>query len=118
MKKLISIIAAVTVFAGSAIADEGMWLLPLLEKMNGKAMQELGCELIEKVSRAAKEDHLTKMVSQMVTEETLTKISIKILTKISAVKIKTAMFAITDRAAEDAIAEDAAVWTFRHLKNH
>ena len=25
-KKLISIITAVTVFAGSAIADEGMWL--------------------------------------------------------------------------------------------
>ena len=47
-KKLISIIAAVTVFAGSAIADEGMWLLPLLEKMNGKAMQELGCELTPK----------------------------------------------------------------------
>ena len=48
MKKLISIITAVTVFAGSAIADEGMWLLPLLEKMNGKAMKELGCELTPK----------------------------------------------------------------------
>ena len=48
MKKLISIITAVTIFAGSAIADEGMWLLPLLEKMNGKAMQELGCELTPK----------------------------------------------------------------------
>ena len=48
MKKLISIITAVTVFAGSAIADEGMWLLPLLEKMNCKAMKELGCELTPK----------------------------------------------------------------------
>ena len=48
MKKIISIITALTVFAGSAIADEGMWLLPLLEKMNGKAMQELGCELTPK----------------------------------------------------------------------
>ena len=48
MKKLISIITTLTVFAGSAIADEGMWLLPLLEKMNGKAMQELGCELTPK----------------------------------------------------------------------
>ena len=48
MKKLISIITAVTVFAGSAIADEGTWLLPLLEKMNGKALKELGCELTPK----------------------------------------------------------------------
>ena len=48
MKKLISIITTLTVFAGSAFADEGMWLLPLLEKMNGKAMQELGCELTPK----------------------------------------------------------------------
>ncbi len=48
MKKLLSIITALTLFAGSAMADEGMWLLPLLEKMNGKAMQELGCELTPK----------------------------------------------------------------------
>ena len=48
MKRIISIITALTVFAGSAIADEGMWLLPLLEKMNGKAMKELGCELTPK----------------------------------------------------------------------
>ncbi len=48
MKKILSIITALTVFAGSAIADEGMWLLPLLEKMNGKAMKELGCELTPK----------------------------------------------------------------------
>ena len=48
MKKIISIITALTIFTGSAIADEGMWLLPLLEKMNGKAMKELGCELTPK----------------------------------------------------------------------
>jgi len=48
MKRIISIITALTIFAGSAIADEGMWLLPLLEKMNGKAMKELGCELTPK----------------------------------------------------------------------
>ena len=29
MKKLITIITALTLFAGSAFADEGMWLLPL-----------------------------------------------------------------------------------------
>ena len=28
-----------------AKADEGMWLLPLLEKLNAKKMQELGCKL-------------------------------------------------------------------------
>ena len=28
-----------------AVADEGMWLLPLLEKMNIKTMQQMGCEL-------------------------------------------------------------------------
>ncbi len=48
MKKILSIITALTLFTGSAIADEGMWLLPLLEKMNGKAMKELGCELTPK----------------------------------------------------------------------
>ena len=48
MKKLISIITALTLFAGSAFADEGMWLLPLIKKMNGKDMKELGCELSPK----------------------------------------------------------------------
>jgi hypothetical protein len=48
MKKLITIITALTLFAGSAFADEGMWLLPLIQKMNGKAMKELGCELTPK----------------------------------------------------------------------
>ena len=45
MKKIISIISAVALFAGSMKADEGMWLLPLIQQMNGQAMQELGCEL-------------------------------------------------------------------------
>ena len=48
MKRILSIIAAMTVFAGSTFADEGMWLLPLLEKMNGKALKEAGCELTPK----------------------------------------------------------------------
>ena len=48
MKKFITIITALTIFAGSAFADEGMWLLPLIKKMNGKAMKELGCELSPK----------------------------------------------------------------------
>ena len=48
MKKFISIITAMTIFAGSLSADEGMWLLPLIKKMNSKAMKELGCELSAK----------------------------------------------------------------------
>ena len=48
MKKILSIITALTLFTGSAFADEGMWLLPLLEKMNGKALSEAGCELTPK----------------------------------------------------------------------
>ena len=48
MKKFISIITALTLFTGSAFADEGMWLLPLIKKMNGKDMKELGCELSPK----------------------------------------------------------------------
>ena len=48
MKRIISIITAMTLFAGSAFADEGMWLLPLIKKMNGKDMKELGCELSPK----------------------------------------------------------------------
>jgi hypothetical protein len=47
MKKIISIIAALSICV-TTFADEGMWLLPLLEKMNDKAMKELGCELTPK----------------------------------------------------------------------
>ena len=45
MKKFISIITILALCAGSLRADEGMWLLPLLKKMNGKALKEAGCEL-------------------------------------------------------------------------
>ena len=48
MKRLLSFFTALTIFAGSAVADEGMWLLPLLEKMNKKEMKELGCRLTPK----------------------------------------------------------------------
>ena len=44
MKRITSIIAALAVCV-SAMADEGMWMLPLLQKMNADAMKELGCEL-------------------------------------------------------------------------
>jgi hypothetical protein len=45
MKRLILTIAAVLTIAVSASADEGMWLLPLLQKMNAQAMADLGCRL-------------------------------------------------------------------------
>ena len=48
MKRFFAILTVLTAFAGSMRADEGMWLLPLIEKMNGKAMQEVGCELTPK----------------------------------------------------------------------
>ena len=48
MKKILCILAAVAVFAGSVRADEGMWMLPLLQKMNSKAMKDLGCKLSAK----------------------------------------------------------------------
>lgn len=47
MKKFLAFVAAL-VFSVSAFADEGMWLLPLLQKMNGKALKEAGCKLSPK----------------------------------------------------------------------
>ncbi|MBQ7017459.1 MAG: S46 family peptidase [Bacteroidales bacterium] len=46
MKKL-SLLLALAIMLGSmpVKADEGMWLLPLLEKLNIKKMQEMGCKL-------------------------------------------------------------------------
>ena len=47
MKRISCIIASLCICLTS-FADEGMWLLPLIQKMNGKAMKELGCELSPK----------------------------------------------------------------------
>ena len=43
-KSFLAIIAAILI-TGTAYADEGMWLLPLLQKMNADAMSRLGCRL-------------------------------------------------------------------------
>ena len=43
--KRIALWALALVMVLPARADEGMWLLPLLEKMNGKALKEAGCRL-------------------------------------------------------------------------
>ena len=45
IKKLSISIAALALAITPAIADEGMWLLPLLKKMNIGTMQEMGLEL-------------------------------------------------------------------------
>ena len=47
MKRIATIITALSICV-SALADEGMWMLPLLQKMNADAMKELGCELTPK----------------------------------------------------------------------
>jgi len=44
MKRLFCLLAALSVSA-SALADEGMWLLPYLQKMNIKTMKARGCRL-------------------------------------------------------------------------
>ncbi len=45
MKKIFLTLSAITMLAFGASADEGMWLLPLLQKMNSKAMENIGCRL-------------------------------------------------------------------------
>ena len=44
MKRFFAILAAMSLTL-TAAADEGMWLLPLLQKMNGKALHDAGCKL-------------------------------------------------------------------------
>ena len=44
MKKILSLSAAL-LLSLTAFADEGMWLLPLIQKMNAKALAEAGCRL-------------------------------------------------------------------------
>ena len=46
MKKLgFLLVCAILLGSAPLKADEGMWLLPLLEKLNIKKMQEMGCKL-------------------------------------------------------------------------
>ena len=44
MKKILSSLLALTLSL-SAFADEGMWLLPLLDQLNGRSLMEAGCKL-------------------------------------------------------------------------
>ena len=43
MKRILTILALSVCVAASA--DEGMWLLPLLQKFNSEAMRNIGCRL-------------------------------------------------------------------------
>ena len=45
MKKILTAIAIALFLIPSAKADEGMWLLPLLEQMNSDALRNLGARL-------------------------------------------------------------------------
>ena len=46
MKKLIIFVLCLSLSIGAKVrADEGMWLLPLLEKFNIEQMQKMGCQL-------------------------------------------------------------------------
>ena len=45
MKRIICSIAAALLIATGAMADEGMWLLPLIQKLNAGAIKDLGCRL-------------------------------------------------------------------------
>ena len=44
MKRIVAILAALTISFG-AVADEGMWLLPLIQQMNKKDLKAAGCKL-------------------------------------------------------------------------
>ena len=44
MKRILTMVAALAISL-SAVADEGMWLLPLLKQMNGKDLKAAGCKL-------------------------------------------------------------------------
>ena len=44
MKRILTILAALAI-SFTAVADEGMWLLPLLKQLNGKDLKAAGCKL-------------------------------------------------------------------------
>ncbi len=45
MRKALCVLAAAAMMSFSAKADEGMWLLPLIQEMNADAIKDLGCRL-------------------------------------------------------------------------
>ena len=57
MKRLLTLVALLSI-CFSAIADEGMWLLPYIKKMNEKDMKEHGCKLKAEDIYSAKKSSL------------------------------------------------------------
>ncbi|MGM9742245.1 MAG: S46 family peptidase [Candidatus Cryptobacteroides sp.] len=45
MRRFLCTVSALLIICAGMKADEGMWLLPLIQKMNSKAMSDLGCKL-------------------------------------------------------------------------
>lgn len=79
MKKVLLTLAATAMLALGAKADEGMWLLPLLQKMNEDAMTELGCRLtpeqIYSINNSSLKDAIVQFgggcTGEMISEEGL-----------------------------------------------
>ena len=61
MKRLLALIAMVTI-ATSAMADEGMWLLPYIKKMNATDLSEHGCKIKPEDIYSAKKSSLKDAV--------------------------------------------------------
>ncbi len=45
MKKILTFFLIVSLFTSNIRADEGMWFLPLIQKLNMKKMKDLGLKL-------------------------------------------------------------------------
>jgi len=77
MRKLL-FVSMLLLVALPAAADEGMWLLPLLEKMNIKTMQQMGCQLsaddIYSINRSSIKDavvHIPGCTAELISDEGL-----------------------------------------------
>ncbi|MGY6562393.1 MAG: S46 family peptidase [Luteibaculaceae bacterium] len=72
-KKLISTIFALTILFRVGYADEGMWLIHLVAKINGKTMQEMGLKMspedIYNVNQASLKDAVMAMGAGFCTAE-------------------------------------------------
>ena len=64
MKRLLAILAGLTITV-SAMADEGMWLLPLLKQLNGKDLKAAGCKLTPEEIAAADNDTIMEQLRKM-----------------------------------------------------
>ncbi len=78
MKKILAMVAALAVSL-SAMADEGMWLLPLIKQLNGKDLKAAGCKLspedIYSINKASLKDAIVQFgggcTGEMISDEGL-----------------------------------------------